>query len=304
VTGHAVQRAALARFAGVLAVALLLIGGPEQGRSAALSAGSVSFDFPFMSGGASRRITVWYHRPAEAGADAPVVFVMHGQARNGATYRKYWIPFAEERRFVLLVPEFSREEFPGDANYNLGTMTAADGTRNPEAQWGYTAIENIFDAVRKANGLSRPRYDIYGHSAGAQFVHRMVLFKPDARYRVAVAANAGWYTMPDSGVAYPYGLGGSGMAPAGLAPAFGRRLVVLLGDQDIDPAHRSLRRTPEALAQGEHRHARGHTFFERARHVAEKMKVPFAWTLHVVPGVVHSNARMAPRAAQFVGGND
>jgi poly(3-hydroxybutyrate) depolymerase len=294
----------IGRIAGAFALVLLWMAGPNQSGAAQLSVGSGSFDFPFMSAGASRRITVWYHRPAGAGADAPIVFVMHGQGRNGSTYRKYWIPFAEERPFVLLVPEFSRDEFPGDWNYNLGNMTTADGTRNPEAQWAYAAVEDIFDLVRRANGFARPRYDIYGHSAGGQFVHRLVLFKPDARYRVAVAANAGWYTMPDFGVAYPYGLGASGMAPARLAPAFARKLVVLLGDQDIDPAHRSLRRTPEALAQGEHRHARGHAFFERARHVAAEMNAPFAWTLHVAPGVGHSNARMAPRAAQFVGGSD
>jgi hypothetical protein len=110
--------------------------------------------------------------------------------------------------------------------------------------------------------------------------------------------------MPDFGIAYPYGLGATGMAPARLAPAFERRLVVLLGDQDTDPGHQSLRRTAEALAQGAHRHARGHAFFEHARRVAAEMDSPFAWTLHVVPGVGHSNARMAPQAAQFVGGSD
>lgn len=281
--------------------ALLAMSATGAGTAAPLSPGSGSFEFPFTSAGAQRRITVWYHRPAEAGADAPIVFVMHGQARNGATYRKYWIPFAEDRRFVLLVPEFSREEFSGEGAYNLGNMTAADGTRYPETQWGYTAIEDIFDAVRKANGFVRERYDIYGHSAGAQFVHRMVLFKPDARYRVAVAANAGWYTMPDYGVSYPYGLGTTGMAPAQLARALGRRLVVMLGDQDIDPAHRSLRRTPEARAQGEHRHARGKVFFECARSAAAEMNTRLAWTLETAPGIAHSNARVAPHAARFVG---
>ena len=93
------------------------------------------------------------------------------------------------------------------------------------------SIEDIFDAVRNANGFSRARYDIYGHSAGAQFLHRLVLFKPAARYRVAVAANAGWYAMPDFAVSYPYGLGASGLSPAGLARAFGRHLVLLLGDR-------------------------------------------------------------------------
>lgn len=292
------------RIAFALLVVFPVVAGQEHAAAARLSAGSGSFDFSFVSAGASRRITVWYHQPADAGANAPIVFVMHGEARNASTYRKYWIPFAEERRFVLLVPEFSRDEFPTEASYNLGNMTAADGTLYPEEQWGYTAIEDIFEVVRKANGFARPRYDIYGHSAGGQFVHRLVLFKPDARYRVAVAANAGWYTMPDFGVVYPYGLAATGVAPARSAQAFGRRLVVLLGDRDTDPDHRSLRRTPKAMAQGEHRYARGHAFFERARGTAAEMNVPFAWTLHVARDVGHSNARIAPHAAQFVAARD
>ena len=302
--GWATQGPVARRFAGVFVAALLLMVAAGPGAAARLATGSGSFEFPFASAGAPRSITVWYYRPADAAADAPIVFVMHGHGRNAPTYRNYWIPLAEERRFVLLVPEFSRAEFPGDGHYNLGNMTAADGTRNPEAQWTYTAIEDIFEAVRTANGLEHRSYDIYGHSAGAQFVHRLVMFKPQARFRIAVAANAGWYTMPDSGVRYPYGLAASGLSPTRLAPRFGRTLVVLLGDQDTDPAHPSLRRTPEALAQGSHRHARGHAFFERARQAAAEMNAPFAWTLHVAPGVGHSNARMAPHAAQFVGGND
>ncbi len=269
---------------------------------ARLTDGSGSFVFPFFSAGASRDIKVWYHRPAGAGPGAPVVFVMHGAGRNGEGYRKAWIPLAEERRYLLLVPEFSRAQFAG--NYNPERLSAADGTRIPQAQWPYAAIETLFDAVRSANGLSALTYDIYGHSAGGQFVHRLALLLPGARYRVAVAANAGWYTMPDEGVAYPYGLAGSGVPPGQLSRALGRKLIVLLGDQDIDPHHPQLRRTPAAMAQGEHRFARGHAFFERARRAAAESNAPFAWSLHVAPGVAHSNARMAPHAAAFVGGRD
>lgn len=267
---------------------------------AALAPGSGSFVFPFGSGGATRDITVWYHRPPGAGADAPVVFVMHGAARNGDTYRKDWIPHAEARGYLLLVPEFSRAQF--DAEYNLDRMILPDGTRVPREQLSYAAIERIFDAVRSANSLTAQTYDIYGHSAGGQFVHRLVLLMPDARYRVAVAANAGWYTMPEAGIAYPYGLAGVDVPPAQVAQALGRKVVVLLGDQDVDPNHRQLRRTPEAMAQGAHRYARGHAFFERATRAAAQLNTPFAWQLHSAPGVGHSNARMAPHAAVFAGG--
>jgi poly(3-hydroxybutyrate) depolymerase len=299
-TGRAVRSRYALLVLAVLACTIL----PGEPLAARLDPGSGSFEFPFVSAGALRRITVWYHRPAAAATDAPIVFVMHGQDRNASTYRKYWIPFAEKKGFVLLTPEFSRTEFPNEWNYNLGNMTSADGAPYPESQWGFTAIEDIFDAVRKANGYTRPYYDIYGHSAGGQLVHRLVTFKPHARFRVAVAANSGWYVMPDWGVAYPYGLAGTSVSKDQLAKAFARRLIVLLGDRDMDPDHASLRRTPEAMAQGDTRYARGHAYFDRARRAAEELKTPLAWTLRTAPGVAHSNARMAPHAAQFVGDRD
>jgi poly(3-hydroxybutyrate) depolymerase len=287
-----------------LAIVFILLASATQAAQvdARLAQGSGSFRFPFVSAGTSREIVIWYHRPATAATDAPVVFVMHGAGRNAQSYRKYWIPIAEQRQFVLLVPEFSRAQFPMD--YNLERMTLRDGIRVAQGEWPYTAIERIFDAVRADNGLSARTYDIYGHSAGAQFVHRLVLLLPDARFRVAVAANAGWYTMPDHSVAYPYGLAAAEVSRDQLVRALGRKLIVLLGDQDVDPNHRDLRRTSEANAQGEHRYARGQAFFERARRAAEELNTVFAWELHSAPGVAHSNARMAPHAAPFVGNRE
>ncbi len=300
-TRWAVWRTALA---ALLFLCVQAVAAADAQPGAKLEPGSGRFDHGFQSAGALRTLPVWYHRPADAPSDAPIVFVLHGQSRNASTYRKYWIPFAEKQRFVLLVPEFSREQFPGNAGYNLGYMYTADGTLRPESEWTYSVIEELFDRVRAANGLTRTTYDIYGHSAGAQFVHRMVLFKPNARYRVAVAANSGWYTMPDASAKYPYGLGGVEPGSVQLARAFARRLIVLLGDADIDPEHRQLSRTPGANAQGPHRFARGHTFFEHARKAAAAQGVPLAWSLEVAPGVAHSNARMAPHAARFVAGGE
>jgi poly(3-hydroxybutyrate) depolymerase len=286
----------------VLLAVALAVAAVTARADARLETGTGSFVFQFLAAGKPREIVVWYHYPAAAQADAPIVFVMHGTSRTAQNYRKYWIPFAEAQNFVLLVPEFSREQFPRD--YNVERMTLGDGTRVPRSQWPYAAIERIFDAVREGNGLRARTYDIYGHSAGGQFVHRLVLLMPEARFRVAVAANSGWYTMPDLAIAYPYGLAGTDVGATELARALQRKLIVLVGDRDIDPNHPQLRRTPEAAAQGEHRFQRGHTFFEQAQRSARKLDVELAWELHVAPGVAHSNARMAPHAAKFVGAHE
>ena len=52
------------------------------------------------------------------------------------------------------------------------------------------AIEPLFDHARARFGMEADAYSIYGHSAGAQFVHRFLFHVPDARVARAVAANA------------------------------------------------------------------------------------------------------------------
>jgi pimeloyl-ACP methyl ester carboxylesterase len=103
-------------------------------------------------------------------------------------------------------PEFAAADYPRAA-YQLGNLADGAGKLFPEGKWTFSAIEHLFDFVKKATGNTSERYHIYGHSAGGQFVHRMVLFLPEARYATAVTANAGWYTMPTfSGKKFPYGL--------------------------------------------------------------------------------------------------
>jgi len=260
-----------------------------------LPEGKARFDFTAWEG---PRLDVWTFKPRKAQAPLPVVFVMHGLQRNGSDYRDDWVGLAAEHGFLLVVPEFSEAAFPKAWGYNLGNVITSEGRAVPRARWAFTAIERIFDHLLQHETGIETRYRLYGHSAGAQFAHRFLYFVPDARVVRVVTANAGWYTMPDAAIAYPYGLAGSGVDEAALTKALARPLTVLLGEADIDPQHRVLRRTPEAMQQGPHRLSRGKAFFEAARSAAAQRRVPFAWTLETVPGVAHDNARMAPAAVR------
>ena len=82
----------------------------------------------------------------------------------------------------------------------------------------------------------------------------------------------------------------------------GRPLVVLLGTADTDPNHVHLRRTPEALAQGPHRFARGHFFYEAGQARAKELGVPFGWQLATAPGVDHNDQGMAVFAVRHLFG--
>ncbi|MFN4087473.1 MAG: alpha/beta hydrolase [Alphaproteobacteria bacterium] len=245
------------------------------------------------------RLPVPTWRPAGHREDMPVLIVVHGVARNAATYRDAWIEAAGEAGALLLAPEFSRDVFPTPREFEVGRMRDGERRPLPRAEWSYLAIEAVFDAARAALGLSTTHYRLYGHSAGAQFVHRMVTFVPDARIASAVAANAGCYTMPWPQERFPYGLGEMA-GEADLAAAFARPLGILLGERDDDPDHGQLLKSPEAMRQGPHRLARGLHYFERARETAAGLGLPFAWRLRTVPDVGHSNRRLAAHAARFL----
>ena len=278
---------------------LLIILGFLTGLFAAapVQAAKIRYEFKAWEGPDLR---VYASRPAGLAQDRPVVIVMHGTRRNADEYRDQWHALSLEYDFLLLVPEFNDRDFPGSNAYNLGYIRDSKGRPRPEQRWAYSAIEPLFDDAVRRFGMATTGYSLYGHSAGAQFVHRFLFHAPDVRVRQAVAANAGWYTMPDPLVDWPYGVRGSRIDDTLLAKAMNLPLAVLLGDQDTDPRHDNLRRTPEALKQGAHRMARGRAFFEMARSRAEQFGWPFRWRLMYVPGVDHDNARMAPAAVPFL----
>ena len=243
---------------------------------------------------------VYLTRPEALSPDRPIVFVMHGMKRNASEYRDQWHELAKEHEFLLVVPEFSERHFPGSEAYNLGNVFDEKGKLQPRAAWSFSAIEPIFDEVRRRYGMKGRGYALYGHSAGAQFVHRFLYHEPHARVTRVVAANAGWYTMPVFNVEFPYGLRNSAVSSADLAAALQLPVTVLLGEEDIDPQHRSLNRDPEALLQGAHRFARGQAFFESAADASARLGVPFGWQLLTVPGADHDNRLMAPAAVPLL----
>ncbi|NJO54820.1 MAG: hypothetical protein HC829_08280, partial [Bacteroidales bacterium] len=161
-----------------------------------------------MFDGWAGRLPVWYALPEKVTPETPVVMVMHGVGRDADRYRDEWAGLARDHDLIVIVPTFSNADFPGADGYNTGHFAERDGTPRPRNLWSYAAIEPLFDHVRQRFGTQVPRYTLYGHSAGAQFVHRFVMLMPEARIEQAIAANAGWYMMPDLATAFPYGAKG------------------------------------------------------------------------------------------------
>jgi hypothetical protein len=271
----------------------------SAGGQALIGAGAGNFYFVDDRSSADKSLTVWYYRPLHiSAAIAPIVFVMHGAKRDAYYYRDNWRDAAERFGFLLICPEFAKPNFPRAA-YQLGNVVDGAGEPLPEEEWTFGMIERLFDCVREATGNRSEQYCIYGHSAGAQFVHRLVLFVPAAHYTTAIAANTGWYTMPTfDGKKFPYSLKNSGSTPERLKEALGKRLVILLGERDTDADDPYLRRSKGARKQGINRFERGHTFYTTARGKAAELGMTSNWELVTVPGAAHLDPQMIPAAAQ------
>lgn len=287
----------------VLAGAALAAAGshaqPRTDQAIPLGTGEMTIEAGTAAHSASMQ--VFYATPDHITPDTQIVFVMHGARRDASHYRDIWTPYAQQYGFIAIAPKFSSEQFPGFWRYQMGNVFNAAGEREPPDTTAYAAIEKIFDAVRRKFRLNANTYDIFGHSAGGQFVHRMVLFWPQAHIRLAIAANAGTYTVPDTSVPLPFGIGNAGLDRATLAHAFGTRLVVMAGSRDTNPNHRLLNRSAGAMKEGPNRLARAKYFFDTARRAAQQAGVPFRWTFQIVEGVGHNAAGMSAAASKIIG---
>jgi len=256
-----------------------------------------SFEFRHSRGDPSRPVKVWYYRPAGAAPPSRIVFLLHGSTRTGQQAQALGAPFARAQRAILLAPEFSLTDYP-ESSYDFGGVIDSTGRIRADSLWTLRLIEHLFDAARQASGAADSSYDIVGHSAGGQFVHRLVLFVPEARFRRAVVSSPGRYAFPSAGVQFPYGLRGSPADTATLRRAFQRDVLLLLGDKDVADQARAWE--PETAAQGRNRFARGLHFFASAAEEAFALGTPLAWRLRIAEGVDHDPPRMVRAALDLL----
>jgi hypothetical protein len=295
---------------------------------AEIPAGTGAFTLRGGLGREDKRIVVHYHRPAGFAPDSPVLLVIPGAGRDGDEYRDAWIEPAERHGLLVAAPTYAEVDYDFAA-YHLGGIVRDLELRNlpagpdgelpaslylrdedivftpeprPEA-WLFADFDRIFAQLVRATGSRRTHYDLFGHSAGGQILHRLVLFRPRSRANRILAANAGFYTLPDFATPLPFGLRGTPINPASLRAAFANRLTVLLGALDNHPDRGGQHlHTPLADRQGLHRLARGRYFHEIGRRQAARLRTAFNWRLEIAPWVGHDHRGMGRAAARLLYG--
>ncbi len=247
-----------------------------------------------------RRMILHAARPRHFDANTPILFVHHGVARNGEAYRDYWLPHVDEAGILAISIEFPEATFPEYLWYNFGNLHTKDGTSNPRAEWTFGIDERLFDALRAQGITRRQRYGLFGHSAGGQYVHRMLSFGYRDRIAIAVSANAGTYAMPDLEVPWPFGLGETELTPGSLAALLRFRISVMAGTNDTKTTGKFFPKGPRSNRQGLTRHERAHNYVRLGREAAVTLGTQCAWTVIDVPGVGHDGKGMSAAAAPVI----
>lgn len=276
-----------------------------------IKAGAGKFLFENARNG--KKVVVHYYYPKMLKKNSLVIFVIPGAGRNGNTYRDAWIKHADKYNILVLAPEYSEDKYPGFWSYNIAGMINdvkinKERTRiesyninlNKE-EWILNDFDEMFNALKNKLKLKVNTYDMFGHSAGGQILHRLAMYKPESKANRILASNAGWYTVPDRKSAFPYGLKNSTATEESIRKAFNSRLIIFLGEKDDENETRGdLVRSAEVDTQGIYRLARGKYFYEKAKQYAKELGAEFKWKIVIVPDVGHDYIAMGNAAAKYL----
>lgn len=286
----------------LLLLLLVLVIFPNLALAKSIGPGKGCLEMAEPTGASKGPMKLYYYQPASWHAGDKIVVVIHGMTRNVTGYREYWVPLADENNLLIVCPEFSLEKYPGATKFNLGNVSTTNntkGTIKPESEWYYSVIDRIIAKIKADTNSPNSKTIVFGHSAGGQFVHRYAMLNEINSADLLIAANPGYYLMPDFSAPFPYGLKKLSYSEERLKEAFKRPLVILAGENDIKRT-KNLNQTAYADIQGLTRFDRAFNFYQASWKASKRLKTQFNWKIDTVPGVGHSGPGMSRHAVQYV----
>jgi len=283
----------------------------------------------FIAGGKTnphKLINIFYHKPKRFNSSAKVLLVIPGAGRNAWSYRDSWIEASEKHNVLILSPAYATNEYDFGA-YHLGGTVSHLIFKNEQAMktgkesgkyhfkdeelvfninhnadtWLFEDFDRIFDIAIAALKSKQTSYDIFGHSAGGQILHRLAIFTPLSKADRIIAANSGSYTVASFETTLPFGLKNSALSSAHLKESFATNLTLLIGALDNEQETRgSMLHTPTVDKQGLGRLERSYFFFEQSKATAHNIGASFNWQHKIVKEVGHDFKLMGKAAANLL----
>jgi len=266
-----------------------------------------------IDGGFQKEKTIIVHtyKPQNFKTESSIIILLPGAGRNGNDYRDAWIEKSNEYNVLVLSLEYSEQNYPGVSDYNLARMisnvklneerTAVESFEISENsnEWLFNDFDRIFNLVKEELNLNTNTYDMFGHSAGGQILHRYALFKSENKANKILASNSGWYTVPTDTEGFPTGLKQSVKSEKDID--FSQNLIIFLGEKDdANETRGDLRRSHEVDKQGLHRLERGAYFYKESKKIASESNSEFNWILEIIPNIGHDYQEMSKAAADYL----
>ncbi len=242
------------------------------------------------------------YRPVRFHENGPIIFVFHGMLRNAAEYRDDACKLGDRFGALIVCPEFDLARFTNTA-YNRGGIVKADGSYARESEWTYSLLPGMITAVKQSCSSPNSPVKLVGHSAGGQFLARLVPFMRLPVDRIVISNPSSW-VFPSTEQKFPYGLGDTPdwLRKDELLKSYVEQpITIFLGGSD-DHQDGSMDESKQANVQGPHRLARGRAIFESATKLAKTRGWKFGWQLVEAPGIGHDHAGMfnSPAATEAI----
>lgn len=206
-----------------------------------------------------------------------VLVAIHGISRNAAEIATRFAAHPAFAHTTIIAPLFTPKPF--------GKYQQLMARRRGETP-SDKALIALLEVFARDLDISTDRVRMFGFSGGAQMAHRFAMFHPERVSRLCVAS-AGWYCLPRTDLAYPYGIGG----PAGEALVTPQFLdiptTVIVGNRDVR-IDESVRQDAAIVAhQGKNRLRRAHRFAQALTDYAQQQGRPANVRLLTLPNVSH-----------------
>ncbi|GGC04660.1 hydrolase [Marinobacterium zhoushanense] len=246
---------------------------------------------------AAQSLNCLIYRPTEELRPERILVAVHGISRNYRSQAAAFRSMAERLGICLIAPLFDSDRFP-----NYQRLAAKPGQRRADL-----AFSMLLLTWQTARRLSELKIHLFGYSGGAQFAHRYAYLYPE-RIATLSACSAGWYTLPSSDIAYPYGLKSW---PQWLGTPRSEELIRLpvlglVGGQDCQ-RDASLRKSDRLdRCQGYNRIERIESWIEHINIRRSELGMANHALLHLMPGLAHDfdacaqSGLMLPTIEQFI----
>jgi len=244
-------------------------------------------------------VELFYTLPEEINNQTQVLFIIHGGARDSEKYLDIWKKFTEHKNIILVAPEFKRADYE---DYEYLNISDDYGVLNKNLnEHLHNSLSIFFSFFKSKYNLEIDTYKLYGHSGGAQFVHRLLLFSDYDNVSSAVIAGARSYTFLNN-ENYPYGLKESNhLSDKKIKRYLSQRVTFLIGNQDIKKFESSKKNNIQGKAmQGNNRFEVGINYFNNLITVSERQKIPLRWKFQIAKGVAHDNEKMSLLASKIL----